>query len=194
MKIYTKTGDKGTTGLFGGERVTKFHPRIEAYGSVDEINSFLGLALANVNDQPLDDLDREWTNLLITNVQNCLFVVGAELATPKGSKPSIPQIAEHDIVRLEAAIDRMEVDLPSLKNFILPGGTTAASSLHVARTVCRRAERATIKLGESAEIDPLIGIYLNRLSDLLFVLARWVNQKGGRADIEWHANPEDSGE
>jgi cob(I)alamin adenosyltransferase len=187
VKIYTRTGDKGITGLFGGDRVPKYHPRIEAYGSVDELNSFLGLALAGLGGQGLPDFDKEWTADLITGIQNSLFVVGAELATPEDAKPSIPRIDEQNVVILEAAIDRMEADLPPLKNFILPGGTSSAAALHVARTVCRRAERATISLSEETEIDALIPIYLNRLSDLFFVLARWVNLKCGEADVEWHA-------
>ncbi|NNE33854.1 MAG: cob(I)yrinic acid a,c-diamide adenosyltransferase [Rhodothermales bacterium] len=190
MKIYTKTGDKGTTGLFGGGRVPKHHPRIEAYGTVDEINSFLGFSLSMIIDSEMPSEHRAWANVLLVEIQNSLFVVGAELATPDGAKPTIPRISQAAVARLEAAIDEMEVDLPPLKSFILPGGSGAASSLHVARTVCRRAERMVTKLREEIDIDieELIPIYLNRLSDLLFVLARWVNYKGGQKEIEWHAD------
>lgn len=184
MKIYTKTGDDGTTGLFGGERVSKNHPRIEAYGTVDELNAVVGFAATQFGTE-LSTSSRQWADELVADIQNALFVVGAELATPQGAKPSIPHISDGNVRRLEEAIDQMEADLPPLKNFILPGGTSAAAALHIARTVCRRAERNTIQLGEAVDIAPLIPIYLNRLSDLLFVFARWINAGCAQMDVEW---------
>ncbi len=178
MKIYTKTGDDGETGLFGGGRVRKDHARIEAYGTVDELNAAIG----TVRGEPLDeDLD-----LALRRVQNDLFDLGAELATPQPkilkSRISAPQIEQ-----LEQWIDRWETELPPLKTFILPGGDRAAGELHLARTICRRAERCVVRLGDVTEyaISNAIGIYLNRLSDLLFVTARLVNQRSGRRDELW---------
>jgi cob(I)alamin adenosyltransferase len=177
MKIYTKTGDSGETGLFGGPRVRKDAPRIEAYGAVDELNAVLGLARA----EPLpDDID-----VLLTLVQNELFDLGAELATPDPQAMGVQGVGPSQIARLEAAIDRYEAMLPALKQFILPGGVRGAAALHVARTVCRRAERRVITLASAERISPQPLIYLNRLSDVLFVLARAVNRAAGRADVPW---------
>jgi cob(I)alamin adenosyltransferase len=179
MKIYTKTGDSGQTGLFGGPRVSKDDPRIEAYGTVDELNSVLGLARAATLPGDID--------LLIARIQNDLFSVGAELATPKPDATGMRIIQSAHIEALERAIDHYESSLEPLKQFILPGGTPAAAALHLARTVCRRAERRVITLikqpGESVSAE--IVIYLNRISDLLFVLARAVNRQCGVADIPW---------
>ncbi|MCB0720519.1 MAG: cob(I)yrinic acid a,c-diamide adenosyltransferase [Bacteroidetes bacterium] len=186
MKIYTRTGDDGETGLFGGDRVPKSHPRLDSYGTVDETNSAVGFALAEIVSAGLAELKREWIRSRLHQVQGHLFVIGAELATPAGARPVIPRITEADVTRLETWIDEMEDVLPPLSSFILPGGTRAAAAIHLARTICRRAERATVKLDESVEIDPLIPIYLNRLSDFLFVLARWTNYNLDEEDIEWH--------
>ena len=179
MKIYTKTGDSGQTGLFGGPRVSKDDPRIEAYGTVDELNSVLGIARAATLPEDLD--------ALIARIQNELFSVGAELATPKPDATGMRIIQSAHIEALERAIDHYESSLEPLKQFILPGGTTAAAALHLARTVCRRAERRVITLvkhpGESVSAE--IVIYLNRISDLRFVLARAVNRQSGVADIPW---------
>lgn len=182
MKIYTKTGDTGETGLFAAGRVRKDDPRIEAYGSVDELNSFLGLARAEALPAEVD--------ALVARIQNQLFELGAELATPDPAKRGADAISGDEVAGLEAAIDAHEERLEPLKTFILPGGTPGAAALHVARSVCRRAERRTIALlntpGE--DVSPLAVVYLNRLSDLLFVLARYVNHQAGRGDVPWHSS------
>lgn len=181
MKIYTKTGDAGETGLFGGGRVEKAHPRVAAYGDVDEINAALGVARA---------ADPEgWAGELLEQIQRDLFAVGAELAAPEPAKLAKTlaghPIGEPDVTRLERAIDAHEAALPALREFILPGGTQKAAALHLARTVCRRAERAVVALRREADVSPFILQYLNRLSDLLFVLARAANQHAGRPDVRW---------
>jgi cob(I)alamin adenosyltransferase len=181
-KIYTRTGDDGTTGLVGGERVGKTHPRIEACGAVDETNAALGLARVQALKPALDEI--------LARVQNELFDLGADLATPE--RPGRPlgwnplRITEAQVGRLEADIDRLNADLSPLNSFVLPGGTSAAAALHLARTICRRAERAALALAASPD-DP-VGApalkYLNRLSDLLFVAARWANGQGS-GDVLW---------
>jgi cob(I)alamin adenosyltransferase len=179
MKIYTKTGDRGETGLFGGPRVNKDAPRIEAYGTVDELNSVLGIVRAQKLDGEID--------ALVKRIQNELFALGAQLATPDPAAHGTAMIGAAEIAALEAAIDRYEATLDPLKQFILPGGAPAAAYLHFARTVCRRAERRLVTLvGQSTE--PMSGdlvVYLNRLSDLLFVLARAVNRAAGVGDVPW---------
>jgi cob(I)alamin adenosyltransferase len=177
MKIYTKTGDAGETGLFGGPRVRKDHPRIEAYGTVDELNAVLGVARTH---GPPPELDA-----LLTTIQNQLFDLGAELASPEPQKFNIAGVGPQQIAALEQAIDRHEADLEPLRQFILPGGSPLAASLHLARTVCRRAERRLLTLAAAETISPNTVVYLNRLSDLLFVLARWSNRRAGIADIPW---------
>jgi cob(I)alamin adenosyltransferase len=178
MKIYTRTGDDGTTALFSGGRVSKHHLRVEAYGTVDELNSLLGLVRAH---QPLDPIDG-W----LRQVQTQLFYLGADLATPADAKSShIVRIDPSAITWLEGAIDTMTADLPPLQNIILPGGTLVGAQLHIARTVCRRAERITTLLAEHEDLTPQILPYLNRLSDFLFTLARWENWKAGIADDKW---------
>lgn len=181
MKIYTKTGDAGQTGLFGGARVSKADPRVDSYGAVDELNSCLGIARAQ-QGAPVADIDA-----LLANIQSALFDLGAELATnPESEKPSgLPQIAEAEIKELETAIDTFETELPALKTFILPGGSPLAAHLHLARTVCRRAERRVVALSDSSPVRDEIGVYLNRLSDLLFVLARVANHRAGVEDVPW---------
>jgi cob(I)alamin adenosyltransferase len=179
MKIYTKTGDRGETGLFGGPRVSKDAPRIEAYGTVDELNSVLGVVRAEGVGHAID--------ALLARIQNELFALGAQLATPDPAAHQTALIGPAQIEVLEAAIDHHEQGLEPLKQFILPGGTRAAAQLHLARTVCRRAERRLVTLvHQSAEpIAPDLVIYLNRLSDLLFVLARAVNHAAGHPDVHW---------
>lgn len=179
MKIYTKTGDEGQTGLFGGPRVSKDAPRIEAYGTVDELNSVLGLARTETLPQSID--------ALLAGIQSELFSLGAELATPNPAAKGTDLIGPANIERLEQAIDHYEADLEPLKQFILPGGTKGAATLHLARTVCRRAERRLVTLvhSTSEKISPELVVYLNRLSDLLFVLARAANHAAGVADVPW---------
>jgi cob(I)alamin adenosyltransferase len=185
MKIYTRTGDQGTTGLFGGDRVPKSHPRITAYGTVDETNSVIGLARAQL---PNDDRFAR-ANDLLGRIQGDLFVVGADLATPLHARPSVPRIVIAQTEALESEIDAFEVDLPRLQHFILPGGSPAGGFLHVARTVCRRSERFVVELGNREPINEQVPIYLNRLSDLLFVVARWVNHQSGAEEAQWSPEP-----
>ena len=179
MKIYTKTGDDGTTGLFGGARVAKTDLRVAAYGTVDELNAALGVTIAA-------GTDATWTERL-TSLQRDLFVLGADLATPRGGAEAsyLPRIEETHVTALERLIDELDATLPPLRNFILPGGTRLAAHLHWARTICRRAERATVALAHEQEIGERPLRYLNRLGDLLFVLARAANQEAGVSEMEW---------
>lgn len=165
MKIYTKTGDEGTTALFGGKRVSKADLRIDTYGTIDELNSYIGL----VRDQPVNQNRKA----ILIEVQDRLFTIGSILATePGNTKVKIPALAPSDITQLELEIDAMDTQLPPMKFFVLPGGHPSVSFGHVARTVCRRAERLTIALDQHEKVDPLVIQYLNRLSDYLFVLCR----------------------
>jgi cob(I)alamin adenosyltransferase len=177
VKIYTKTGDDGTTGLFGGARVSKGDPIVEAYGTIDELNAVVGLARATKLDPFTDDM--------LTRVQSDLFTLGAEVACVPGEEDKLKMrlIDAEDGVRLERAIDEAEKDLPPLKNFVLPGGSPQAASLHFARTVARRAERLLLRGAVEARTEVIV--YLNRLSDLLFVLARRANALAGVEDIPW---------
>ncbi|MBC8052334.1 MAG: cob(I)yrinic acid a,c-diamide adenosyltransferase [Sphingobacteriaceae bacterium] len=178
MKIYTKTGDKGYTSLIGGVRVPKYHLRIEAYGTVDELNSHLGL----IRDHDIAESYRE----ILKEIQDRLFTIGAALASdPEKSQMKIPDLLQEDIQMLEKEIDRMSNFLPELKHFILPGGMISASSCHIARCICRRAERITVHLSEESFVDEKVIIYLNRLSDYLFVLARKLCYDDGIDDILW---------
>lgn len=185
MKIYTKTGDKGTTGLYGGSRVSKAHLRIESYGTLDELNSFVGLLKDQAINQDLKDV------LLV--IQDKLFVAGAILATPpekellKNGSPrlNIKRIEETDVTFLENQIDKLEEGLPQMTHFILPGGHTTVSFCHIARCVCRRAERLVVHLNDNEPIDEIIIIYLNRLSDLLFVMARKLSYDFKIDEIKW---------
>jgi cob(I)alamin adenosyltransferase len=186
MKIYTKTGDDGTTALFGAGRVAKHHPRIEAYGTADEANSVIGLVLAQLPSEA------EACRSLLNQVQYDLFVVGGDLATPEDGAYPVPRVTEIMVQTLEDAIDKYEADLPPLKNFILPAGHEASATLHIARTVCRRAERAVTTLNEYERINIAVGHYLNRLSDLLFVLARWVNHQTQTPETPWIPIPRKS--
>jgi len=178
MKIYTKTGDAGQTGLFAGPRVSKNHPRIEAYGTVDELNAYIGVSRGF---EPSAEMD-----VLLETIQNDLFAVGAELATPDPQSQGTALIDDAAIRVLESAIDTNEEKLAPLKQFILPTGTQLAASIHVARGVCRRAERCLVTLQETEPNISLVTLrYLNRLSDLLFVLARVANAESGVADTGW---------
>ncbi len=180
FRVYTKTGDKGSTGLIGGTRVPKDHIRIEAYGTVDELNSFLGV----VTDQLADPEINEW----ILEIQDRLFTVGSSLATDpeKSPKMKLPDLHESDIQWLEQKIDLMDDQLPQMKSFILPGGHIAASHAHVARCVCRRAERLCVHMQSNEEfVAEEVLKYLNRLSDFLFVLARFIVFKNGGKEIPW---------
>ncbi len=182
MKIYTKTGDKGDTGLFGGGRVAKDDPRVEAYGEVDELNAMVGMARSIESLARIDDV--------LAPIQRDLFSLGALLATPKPEKVTEQlkkaRIDDERIAELERAIDAGEDELEPLSAFILPGGTPKSAALQVARTVCRRAERRVIALRHHhVEVSPIVVIYLNRLSDLLFVLARVANRRAGAAEVTW---------
>ena len=183
MPIYTRTGDQGTTSLVGGERVLKDDPLVAAYGSVDEANSVLGLA-RSLLPEALGELDA-----LLSRIQHTLFELGADLATLPGSQAEryVRRIDSDDVSELEAAIDRLEAELPTLRHFVLPSGTSAAAAIHVARSVVRRAEREAVAARKKAEVNPEAIRYLNRLSDLLFVLARTVNQAMGVEETRWDA-------
>jgi cob(I)alamin adenosyltransferase len=181
MKIYTKTGDAGDTGLFGGGRVGKDHPRVEAYGDVDELNATLGLVRAL---EPMPRIDE-----VIVPIQRDLFSIGALLATPDRDKMKASlekaRIDDTRIRELELAIDQCETELEPLRSFIVPGGTAKAAALHVARTVCRRAERRVVALQHSEELPPIVVVFLNRVSDLLFMLARVANRRAGAGEVSW---------
>jgi cob(I)alamin adenosyltransferase len=178
VKIYTRTGDDGTTGLWGGVRAPKDALRIQAYGTVDECNAALGMARAVGVGSELDQL--------LERIQNQLFVLGADLATP-GESTSIERVSTDDVAELEASIDELEGQLEVLRQFILPGGTPAAAHLHLARTICRRAERWAVGLAREEAVNGAALIYLNRLSDLLFVAARAANAQAGVPDVPWNS-------
>ena len=178
MKLYTRTGDSGETSLFDGTRVKKYDPRVDAYGEVDELNAWLGLARAFGLDP---DLDAE-----LVQIQRDLFALGAQLADPAdkiANRVTKAALGDEDVVRLEHLIDRLETEVPPLRRFILAGGVPTGAALHIARTVCRRAERRIVSLTPAP--DPVLLRYINRLSDLLFVLARAVNVRGGVPETEW---------
>ena len=181
MKIYTKTGDAGSTGLFGGGRVSKDDIRVQAYGDVDELNAFIGMARSVEMMPRIDEV--------LVPVQRDLFAIGALLATPDHAKMADhlvkARIDERRIAELEQAIDDGESELEPLRAFILPGGTPKSAALHVARTVCRRAERSVVRLQHDVELPPLAIIYMNRLSDLLFTLARLANRRAGAGEVTW---------
>ena len=178
MKVYTKTGDLGETSLLGGSRVSKAELQIESYGTVDELNSYIGLIRDQIWKQPL--LEE------LIEIQDRLFTIGSHLANDKKkNKIKLPEIHEKDVQRLEIEIDKMDSQLPPMKAFILPGGHTLVSYTHIARCVCRRAERKVVRLSESWEISPIIIKYLNRLSDYLFTLGRKLSKDLGADEIEW---------
>ena len=178
FKIYTKTGDKGETSLIGGVRVPKFHLRIESYGTVDELNSYIGLVK--------DSLGKGEDVEVLQEIQDRLFTIGSVLASdPEKSNMKVPDLHTSDIELLENAIDLMNESLPELRNFVLPGGHITASYCHVARCVCRRAERLVVHLGVESEVPEIIGVYLNRLSDYLFVLSRKIVLDNKAEEIPW---------
>lgn len=179
QRIYTRTGDTGKTGLFGGGRVSKANRRVAAYGDVDELNAVLGWAITQTTHDLL--VER------ITLLQSDLFSIGAHLATPDGARLHVhlPLLPANRVAEMESWIDQAEASLPELKSFILPGGSTGAAALHVARAVCRRAERAIVELAAHENVDPQILIFFNRLSDVLFVLARAENARTGSAEPKW---------
>jgi cob(I)alamin adenosyltransferase len=178
-RVYTRSGDDGTTGLGGGQRVPKDHLRIETYGTVDELNSVIGVARSVDLDPFLDEC--------LGHVQNDLFHVGSDLCILEEDKARmpVPRVEERHLTELEGWIDRMHEELAPLENFILPGGTEGAAQLHLARTVCRRAERLAVHLSRAEAVGPFVVRYLNRLSDLLFVMARYENLRKGRPDVTW---------
>jgi cob(I)alamin adenosyltransferase len=178
FRIYTKTGDKGQTSLIGGTRLPKHHIRIEAYGTVDELNSHIGLLR--------DVISEEKANALLINIQDRLFTIGSHLAAdPEKNKMQLPPIFEEDIVALEKAIDDMDAVVPEMKSFVLPGGHVHVSYCHIARCVCRRAERAVLRLAENEKVEEIHGKYLNRLSDYLFMLSRWLVMELKANEIPW---------
>jgi cob(I)alamin adenosyltransferase len=181
IRIYTKTGDQGETGLFGGGRVPKDHPRTAAYGEIDELNSSLGVARAT---PPVD-----FHEALLEAIQRDLFSIGGHLATPDPAKVAKAlekaDLSAERVAQFEHVIDEADQELPSLRSFVLPAGTPKAAALHLARTVCRRAERSVVSLSHESEVPPLFLVYLNRLSDLLFTLARMANHQAGTGDVTW---------
>lgn len=178
MKIYTRKGDTGTTQLIGGNRVPKHHLRIETYGTVDELNSWIGV----VRDSVEDDASRN----TLYEIQDRLFTIGSMLATQPGyDKMQLPELIQSDVDLLEHEIDRMNEKLPEMKSFLLPGGHVCNSLTHVGRCVCRRAERLVSQLNEDEPVPPLVLTYLNRLSDYLFVLSRWITLQNGAEEIPW---------
>jgi len=185
MKIYTRTGDDGTTGLIGGTRLKKNHIRLEAYGTVDELNSYIGVVRSLYMEERAD--------AALENIQKKLFVIGAHLATEQSDemiKKQLP-VEPIDILLLEDEMDRMIAVLPPLNNFILPGGSKATSFCHVARTVCRRAERRIVELGQKSDVDPNLVKYINRLSDYLFVLSRKISMDLKAPEILWSPDPKE---
>ena len=180
MKIYTKTGDKGTTSLIGGTRLSKAHVRIDAYGTVDELNSYIGM----LRDQPVNDSRKD----LLKEIQDRLFTIGSHLASePDQKKRILPDLHDEDITLLEKEMDLIEANVPPLRAFILPGGHASVSFGHIARTVCRRAERAVIHLQQGEEVEPTVIRYLNRLSDYLFMLCRAMTHELGIEEVTWQA-------
>jgi cob(I)alamin adenosyltransferase len=182
-RIYTRTGDRGETGLFGGGRIPKSDPRVRAYGEVDELNAVLGWTITQLGESDV--------GARLTAVQRDLFALGAHLATPSGARTRahLPPLPVDRPAEFEAWMDDLDAELGSLSGFILPGGSGAAAALHVARTVCRRAERGVVELAAAETVEPAILMYLNRLSDLLFELARLANRRAGVADTPWHPDP-----
>jgi cob(I)alamin adenosyltransferase len=197
MKLYTRSGDDGSTGLFGGQRVLKNHPRVEAYGTVDELNAALGLAAAEIT-RLLGGSEKPWmdskpsgflqrASAIIAQLQSRLFDIGADLATPEESKheSKVKRISDEQIAESERWIDEIDAGNQPMNSFVMPGGTDLAARLHLARTICRRAERAIVSLQRDETITPGVLIYINRVSDLLFAMARRANVESGVADVPW---------
>jgi cob(I)alamin adenosyltransferase len=189
-RVYTRTGDAGETGLAGGQRVAKDSPRIEAYGTVDELNSFMGLA----RDSAAHDEAVVALVAILLRVQHELFNLGSILATlPEDVHPRQARITDAEIVQLESEMDQMNAELPSLRSFVLPGGSRLNAELHVCRTVCRRAERAVVTMGRQEQVPPEAARYLNRLSDAFFVWSRWASHRSGTPETLWSPNHASSG-
>lgn len=199
MNLYTRTGDDGSTGLFGGQRVAKHHPRVAAYGDVDELNAVIGWVLSTPgltkrsegrpgSGVPVPNAAQQRIADILTTLQSRLFDLGADLATPPNSKheSKVKRISAADVTESERWIDDIDGGNAPITTFVLPGGTELASRLHIARTVCRRAERAMVALNESDEVNPQAIIFINRVSDLLFAMARRANKEAGVADVPWH--------
>ena len=180
VKIYTKTGDSGTTSLFGGKRASKNSTRIRAYGEIDELNSLIGVIISEVGPHEVQPLIKK-----MIRVQTELFVLGADLATPYEVKAKVPRVRKSFVTRLEKEIDKWSSSLPQLKKFILPGGSKAGSKLHLARTVARRAERSIVELATQEKINKHAKIYINRLSDWFFTLARYINRLDKVSEVSW---------
>lgn len=180
MKIYTKTGDKGETGMMGGKRVRKDAPRIQAQGDIDELNAALGVCRAHNGDEFLEGI--------LHILQREIFILGADISTPTESHYKVPRIEERQITQLEMWIDRIDSEVKPLQHFILPGGSMGAANLHLARTVCRRAERSIVALSQTENINTFAVVYLNRLSDLLFMMARYANIIAGIEEEKWKAS------
>jgi cob(I)alamin adenosyltransferase len=177
-RIYTRTGDKGETGLVSGARISKDSPRVRAYGDIDELNSVLGLVRASSKDQEI--------GLALEGLQRDLFTVGADLASAREESHGVPRITEEMIFALEKTIDKFQAKLPPLKAFILPGGGDTGALFHFARSVARRAERSIVALSKTEKVNENLIPYINRLSDLLFVMGRFANRQEGRSEVEWH--------
>lgn len=189
-RVYTRTGDGGTTGLVGGRRVAKDSLRVESYGAVDELNSWVGLARAQVGASELTEEQRRMVGRLLENIQQRLFDLGAALATPsKRFHAGGSRIGERDITGLEQTMDRLQLGFKPLPSFLLPGGGPLTATLHVCRTVCRRAERRVVSLNRKQPVERSCAVYLNRLSDLFFVLARWSGQQLGEPELLWVNEP-----
>jgi cob(I)alamin adenosyltransferase len=191
-RVYTRTGDRGTTGLVGGRRVAKDSPRVESYGAVDELSSWVGVARAETDASRLSDEQRRMMRQLLEEIQQRLFDLGAQLATPpkrprpaKRPHPDGPRIEERDITGLERTMDTLQQGFKPLTSFLLPGGGPLTATLHLCRTVCRRAERRVVGLSRREAVDRLSAVYLNRLSDLFFVLARWTGHQLGEPELLW---------
>jgi len=194
-KVYTKTGDSGKTSLVGGQRVTKDHVRIEAYGTVDELNAFLGSLVCSVNQELLESENKRWFLDVLGRVQHELFNLGSILATLPGDvHPSQPCIREADIAELEHNLDFCNMDLDTLRSFVLPGGSRCNTDLHICRTVCRRAERVLVSMPASEGVPAEAIRYLNRLSDAFFVWSRWINKVLGKPEVLWQPNKAASGQ
>jgi cob(I)alamin adenosyltransferase len=194
-RVYTRQGDRGETGLVGGQRVAKDNARIEAYGAVDELNAFIGVARATVNQLAAHEPPLAVLGAVLLRVQHELFNLGSILATlPEDVHPRQPRVTDAEIAQLEKSMDAMNEDLPPLRSFVLPGGSRVDAELHVARTVCRRAERECVALGRVEGVPPEAVRYLNRLSDALFVWARWVAHTSGAAETLWEPNQSASGQ
>ena len=193
-RVYTRTGDRGTTGLVGGKRVAKDSLRVCAYGTVDELNSWIGLGRAQMAAAPLTPEQRRTAAELLEEIQQQLFDLGAQLATPAPLlRAGMPAVGEREVSALERTMDRLQEALTPLTSFVLPGGGPASATLHVARSVCRRAERELVQLARRERIGGEPVIYLNRLSDCLFVLARWVSRHSGEPELLWRGSSRDAG-